>query len=772
MQNDKGEARDIIIRGLASELNSVSLNGDRIPSVEGDYRRVQMDLIPSDMIQTIEVNKTLTSDMDADAIGGSVNLVTRAAPNGLRLSGTLSSGYNPIRQKALYTGSYIAGNRFFSNKLGVILSGSYNNNDYGTDDIQATWKQDDDRVYIEEQEIRQYFVQRIRRSVSLASDFKINPRNILSLSGMYNWRDDRENRYKLSYTDIEADGTGFIGSVQRETKGGINNNQNKNARLEEHRVKNLALKGNHFIASKFDLDWSLSYSDAKELKPNERYINFEAEGQSISLNIDDPYRPFAGSSTELADYELNSITENRKFTREDETGAKINLKIPFSLVAGQKGKFQAGSRLRVKDKSRLIDFFEYSPIGADKDSYDHLTLLPSISFSGNNFQPGSQYVPGTFASREYLGRIPLANSALFESEDKPDEYASENYTAKEAIMAGYVRFDQNLSSRLLMILGNRFEHTSLTYTGYIIEDEETVLGKRTSTNSYLNILPSAAFKYSAKDNLVVRLAATTSLARPNYYDLTPYFDNRVEEEELLTGNEALKAAYAWNFDFSAEKFFSSVGILSAGIFHKNISNFIYKYRNAAYSSANFSSDFPEITNPIAEGDEWTFIQPRNGKAVQLSGIELAFQRQLDFLPGMLKNFGVYLNYTYTQSKTQGVFNEDGEERTDAKFPGTAPHIFNSSLSYETKRLSSRISANYADSYLYELGGDKFDDSYYDSQFFLDANASYRITKKVRLFGEANNLTNQPLRFYQGVKARTMQVEFYRARYNLGIKFDI
>ncbi|RYF37771.1 MAG: TonB-dependent receptor, partial [Chitinophagaceae bacterium] len=93
MQNDQGEARNIIIRGIAPELNSVTLNGDRIPSAEGDNRRVQMDLIPSDMIQTIEVNKTLTPDMDADAIGGSVNLVTRASPNGQRISATLSSGY-------------------------------------------------------------------------------------------------------------------------------------------------------------------------------------------------------------------------------------------------------------------------------------------------------------------------------------------------------------------------------------------------------------------------------------------------------------------------------------------------------------------------------------------------------------------------------------------------------------------------------------------------------------------------------------------------------
>ena len=100
MQNDQGEARNIIIRGLAPSLNSVTLNGDRIPSAEGDNRNVQMDLIPSDMISTIEVSKTLTPDMDADAIGGSVNLITRPTPNGERISATIAGGYLPIRDKA------------------------------------------------------------------------------------------------------------------------------------------------------------------------------------------------------------------------------------------------------------------------------------------------------------------------------------------------------------------------------------------------------------------------------------------------------------------------------------------------------------------------------------------------------------------------------------------------------------------------------------------------------------------------------------------------
>lgn len=193
MQNDQGEARNIIIRGMGPELNAVSLNGERIPSAEGDNRRVQMDLVPSDMIQTVVVNKTLTADVDADAIGGSVNLITRAPLNGLRISGTLAGGFSPIRNGFIGTANFVAGNRFAENKLGVIVSGSYNTNDYGSDNVEAVWNKDaTGKLYIADHDIRSYDVKRIRRALATTLDYKINPKNTIYLTGSYNWRDDKE----------------------------------------------------------------------------------------------------------------------------------------------------------------------------------------------------------------------------------------------------------------------------------------------------------------------------------------------------------------------------------------------------------------------------------------------------------------------------------------------------------------------------------------------------------------------------------------------------
>ncbi|KOS06583.1 TonB-dependent receptor [Flavobacterium akiainvivens] len=776
MQNDQGEARNIIIRGLAPALNSVTINGDRIPSAEGDNRNVQMDLIPSDMIATMEVNKTLTPDMDADAIGGSVNLITRAAPNGERISATLAGGYAPIRENPIYTAGLVYGNRYLDNKLGVVVSASYNNNDFGSDNVEAVWVQDDfGNTYVEEMDIRKYDVQRIRRSAALAMDYKFNENNTIYLNAMYNWRDDRENRFRTTYDDIEvnyaADGEtidGFTGRVKRETKGGVNNSRNKSRRLEDQRVQNYSVRGEHLLTPGLDMDWQVNYAKAREFRPGERYIEFEQEGLDFTQNITNPERPFIGSTGEdVNEFAQSGLTENRDDTQESEFGAKLNFRFALSAIEGQKGRIRTGLRVRIKDKDRNNIFYSYEPVG------DAPTLgqVGTSFFGGDGYNPGSQYVPGIFASASYLGNLNLNNTSLFTSELDPSEFLAVNYTAKENIYAGYIRWDQDITSKLSVIVGARIENTHIDYTGNRVLDEEELEGTITNTNSYTNILPNLQFKYNATDDFILRAAFTTALARPDYYALAPYVNNIAADTEIIAGNPALDATYSYNFDFMAENYFKSVGLVSGGFFYKKLNDFIYNYSNNQYTTADFANDFPGQANPVPAGENWTFLQSRNGESVDVYGFEVAFQRQLDFLPGFLRHFGIYTNYTYTDSKAKGIASEDGDERNDVSLPGTAPHMFNGSLFWDNNRFSARVSVNYAADYLDELGADAFQDSYYDKQTFLDVNASFKITDNIRIFAEANNLTNQPLRYYQGVSSRTKQVEFYEGRFNLGLKFD-
>lgn len=778
MQNDQGEARNIIIRGLSPELNSVMLNGDRIPSAEGDNRNVQMDLIPSDMISTIEVNKTLTPDMDADAIGGSVNLITRATPNKERISFTASGGYASIREKGLYNSAFIYGNRFFNKKLGVVASGSYQVQNFGSDNVEATWNTTNlNETYISALDIRKYDIQRIRRSVSISSDYKFNENHRIELSAMYNWRDDRENRYRVRYTGITPilDDKGkltdqYKGEIRRETKGGVDNNRNKNTRLEDQRVYNLSLRGDHLLSSKIVMDWAVSYSKASEDRPNERYIDFNQKNVMMNEDLTDANYPLVTTikAENTADLKLRNITENHNYTDEKEFGAKLNFRVPLSIIENQKGRLRFGGRLRLKNKERENIFYSYKSI----NGIGNLNTINPIFWSGDGFNPGTKYQPGYFAPKNYLGGLDLSNPNLFKESLEPAEYLASNYKAKENITAGYIRWDQDLSTQTSFIVGVRVEHTSIDYQGNYVQDEEDLIGEIKHKNDYTNFLPSVTVKHKFTNDFILRGAFTTSLARPNYYSLAPFVSAVVEDSQIIAGNPNLKATYALNFDLMAENYFENIGIVSGGFFYKKLNDFIYTYNTNTFDHGEFDKQFPTIANPIPTGEVWNFTQARNGDYVNVFGFEVAFQRQLDFIPGnFFKHLGIYLNYTYTDSKAKGITNEEGIIREDLDLPKTAPHMFNGSLAFENNKFSARVSVNYTAAYLDEIGGTAFDDSYYDKQLFLDANASYKFSKNVRVFVEANNLTNQPLRYYSGVSSRMKQLEYYQPRFTMGLKFD-
>jgi TonB-dependent receptor len=791
MQNDQGEARNIIIRGMGPEFNSVTLNGERIPSAEGDNRRVQLDLIPTDMVQTVQVNKTLTADMDADAIGGSVNLITRPAPNGLRLSGTVAGGFNPVRDGFIGTANFVAGDRIANRKIGYVVSGSFNRNVFGSDNVESAWAKDvNGKPFISDHDIRVYDLIRIRRSIATTLDFKINPLHTITLTGSYNWRDDKENRFRLRHryrgnvsnpatADMIYDQSGNItgyrnGEVLRQTKGGLDNDRNESRRLEDQRVRSIAINGDHLFG-KLKTDWSLQWAKASELRPNERYISMGRRSIQVNQDISDPQKPLTSDITALSAYtRLNELSEQYQDQYERDLNGKLNFELPVSIVRNQQGALRFGVRLRAKQKVRDNNFFSYAPL----TSLGNISLLPLVDKTNPDFLAGGQFVAGQFVDASYLGGLSFKNASLFKETDDPTEYLAGNYEAREMITAGYAELKQQFNDRFSARIGIRLENTSINYTGNIVEDENTFKGTAELKNSYLDVLPSVNLRYEATDDLIIKAAWTSGIARPKYYDLVPYFNINPNDLEMSAGNPSLSPVRSSNLDLMFERYFKTVGILSGGVFYKKIDRYFYTYIDNNYTREDFAQDFPTVNNPVKVGENWAFAQRRNGKSADVLGFEASIQRQLDFLPGFWKGFGIYLNYTYTYSKAQGIYDPSGNlVRENVKLPGAAPSIFNASLSYENSKFVARISANYTSAYVDDSddGGynaDAYFDRYYDKQFFLDINASYAFSKKLRFFGEANNLTNQPLRYYQGISSRTAQLEYYGPRFNAGLKFDL
>ncbi|MCU0446306.1 MAG: TonB-dependent receptor [Microscillaceae bacterium] len=749
---DQGEARFGIIRGTEPRLNSVTINGERIPSAEGETRQVQLDLIPADMIQTIEVNKAILPDMDADAIGGSVNLVTRAAPNGFRASATLAGGYNALRSEPIYNGSLILGGRVLNNKLGIIFSGSYQNRRFGSDNAEGVWdRTDDGRVYVAEWDIRRYDLQRVRRSTSLSLDYKINSVNTITFRGIYNWRDDWENRYRSRLALGEPDPVTGIqrGRESRQTKGGIDTDRIKNARLEDQRMMSYTLRGDHLLANKYKLEWSATYSRASESRPDERYIEFRTGNLNFNSDYSNPEQPrfTPVNPIPLTAYGFRRIEDEDGFTKEEDFNSRVDLSIPVN-VNEQRGSLKFGGRLRHKAKSRDNRFDNRVPTTAGSALVSNLNIAGNQDFSDNNYLAGD-YRIGAFVTPEFLGRLNFSpNSPDFIGEDNPGEYISLNYSGTEVITAGYAMWKQSLNSKLSLTAGLRVENTNIDYSGFTFDDEAETYPQVTNTSNYTNLLPSLLLKYDLNDNQVIKASYTNTLARPNYYDLVPYRNILREDQELTIGNPALNPTRSLNLDVMYEKYWDNVGLLSGGVFFKSIRDFIYNQRT-------------EVT---FEGDLFQQFQRVNGAKATLFGIEVAFQKQL------FKGFSVYANYTYTDSN---IDSQDVPENIK-DLPGTAPHMLNASLAFENKKLVLRAAFNYSSSFLDSEESDFVPglERFYDRVTYLDLNGSYAINPKFRAFFEINNLLNQPLRYYAGVRERTYQAEFYGVRFNLGVKFDI
>lgn len=751
VQYDQGEARFGQVRGTPADFSSVTINGSRIPSAEGDIRNVQLDLIPSDMIQTIEVNKTLMPDQDGDAIGGSINLVTKNSPRRLTLNAVAGTGYNWISRKAQMNFGLTIGNRFFNDRLGIMVSASYNNAPSGSYNTEFIWGKDDaGKLYLSDYQIRQYYVTRERQSYSLSADWKFNDFNKIWFKGIFNNRNDWENRYRTTLKDITPDG---VADVRVQTKGG--SHDNRNARLERQRTMDFTLGGENRLGF-LSLDWRIGYAHASEERPNERYIDFRLKKQHFSFDLSNPRTPFAtpdeGSTMLLDDkFSLKDLTQQQ----EDITEQDLKASLDFKTRLSDRSKLKFGFKFVNKTKDKEIDNYEYTPV--DKKGFNKDALAHSVNESTDRFMPSSRYQTGSFISKQFLGSLNLDDASLFEKAQVAEELAG-NYNARENVTAGYIRLDSRITDNLNFTGGLRVENTALRYTGRIYDDESGTVSKTDpESSSYINFLPSMIFKWDVNKDFMIRAGYNQSISRPKYSALVPGMNIKRGDNEIVIGNPGLKATTSHNIDLNAEYYWKSIGLVSAGLFYKRIEGFIV-------DEVSFNHEY--------EGHVWTkFTQPKNGGNANIFGAEFSYQRDFSFIAPALRCVGLYGTYTYTHSRVTDFNFEGRENEKGLSLPGSPEHTANVSLYFEKFGLSARLSFNYASDFIDEMGASKFYDRYYDSVKYMDFNISYTFGKKTKftIYADCTNLLNQPLRYYQGSKDLTMQQEYYGVKINGGIK---
>ncbi len=757
VQYDQGEARFANIRGTAPEMNSVSVNGERIPSAEAEKRYNQLDLIPSDMIELVELSKALTPDMDADAIGGSINLVTKKAGKKPMIKATLGSGYGFLSEKPLLKGKLSLSRRYANNKFGILLNTSYLNRSIRSDNIEAEWEFFDDNnpyetAYTSDFQIRQYELQRERMSYSAKMDYKFNANHLIYADANYTKRNDFENRYRLRYKDIEQDEDGnWIAEIRRQTKGG--SSSTKNRRLEDQRTSVIGLGGEHSF-NKARLTWRISDLRASEERPDERYVSFRAKDQGIIPDFTNKNAPSFIIKEEFpADLDLNyglkDLSEENQFTDERDLNGRVDLEIPiFSGLYSSRLKM--GGRYKSKSKKRSNSFYEFAPLDEDVFVQEAISAIENKSF--DNFQAGD-YPIGSFVQESYLGALNF--DAAFESEEVLEELAG-NFNASEDVTAAYLMYTQDIGRKIQVLAGLRYEGSQVEYAGQVF-DGETLTASDQQSDQYANILPGVHIKYSPVRYANFRLAWTNTIARPNYFDLVPYQEINTEDNEIKIGNPSLEATTSMNVDLLGEFFFQNIGIVSAGLFGKNLTNVI---------SSQVRNDF-QFNGQVYD----RFEQPVNVGNAIIYGAELAIERRLNFLPGKLSNLSLYSNYTLNISELTNISLEDREDES-LSLIGTPQHLFNASLAYDAKKFDIRLSYNFADRFIEEYNDEAFYDRWYDQVQYLDLNLNADLSKRWKIYASVNNILNQPLRYYQGVTDQIMQIEYYGLEVRVGAKFKL
>ncbi len=797
IQREQGEGKYIQLRGTPPELTNFNINGEQIPSPEGEVRYVGMDIISADQIETIEVTKVLTPDMDADGIGGNVNIVTKKATDQEpEINASLAAGYGNLRQSDNYQLQFSYGQRY--GNFGFKANGSYYINNQGADNMEFEfakgpfWGSTDEgidnyHVQYREVQLRHYETTRKRTGLSATLDYQIGNHSTIYLRGMFNRFIDDEVRRRLIYPldDALSMQTYLYGDVERDVKD----------REKIQEVNSINLGGEHKF-SLLSLDYEGAYSAATENQPDRMEAIFDSPGHGINIkfNLDDPDWPVANfidtigrnHALNYEEYKLDELTFENSVIEDNNLTFKLNVKIPYSFGFSHQGFFKIGGKTRLKEKTRDVKVREYGAYYVNSYSYPDKTPPMNLltvddgfhvtDFLDRGYELDHMVSPSLL--RDFYEKYP--HHFVYDRHSTATNTSGEDYTANEEIYAfyGMVKHDWN---DLMFSGGVRYEKTLIDYQGIRViknhankfEGLDTLTDKRT----HEFILPMFQFKYTISNDFNVRLGYTYSYSRPNFEDVLPYRDDK-GRDEVKYGNPDLEYPKSMNVDLLIERYLRDGGILSGGVFYKNIDDFVFYYNRFAH----------EGEDPSAFG-LMHIEKAENGNEAFVYGAELQSQFKLFFLPGFLGDFGLFMNYTYTHSRAlinkrfpandfnaiirfgeETSFGSETEEE-ELTLPGQARHTSNLAFFYDSKKIYAKISANYHDAFLDVLGADSDLDIYYDEAWHFDFTANYSISENLKIFTDFRNLSNAPLKYYMGKPDRVAQQEFYSWTGRLGLKLN-
>ena len=758
-RSNNGDGQFAILRGMDKRYNYTLVNGIKIPSPDNKFRYVPLDIFPVELLERLEIYKSLTPNMEGDAVGGVVNMVMKDAPSKLQINANIATGYSQmlldrkflsfdagaINYKSPYElngrsynaksgdfstgtvdyknkqaspnliGGLSIGQRFLNNKLGVIVAGSYQNSYRGTNSTfyNSTVYEDEKVSRVTSMDTRKYSEQQKRAGIHAKVDYTLNENNKFSLVNSY-----------VNLTNIQTrDVVNLnLSNEYHPEAGNAQLTYTTRSRLTEQQIYNSTLHGEHtLIPNKLKVNWSAVYSTAKNDVPDETSVTLD--GVRVA-NID--------SRTTVS----NGSHRWSRNTDEDKAGY---LDVIYTAdIAGIKVDFTAGGLFRDKQRSSFLNNYTLTPLVAD-------------ALYGSAF---NNYADIVWVPENPQGAV--SNSLT--------------YDASEKTTAGYGMFKFNIKN-LEVIGGARVEHTNQGYKMLFPAGELRPEGSQI----YTDLLPSLNLKYGLSKTQNLRASYFRSLNRPGFYELVP--GGITLEEYKERGNPDLKRAMADNFDIRYELFPNSSEQFLIGAFYKNIQDPI-EYTIMA-----------DATRPQDQ-----YYTPGNFGNAKNYGLEVDYMR-------FFNKVGFKANYTYTHSrittaKSQRIRNASGDlvpnpdlvVQTRPLF-GQAAHVGNLSLLYkDTKNgWDAQLAGSYTGERINTVGQFIDNDLWQKGFIQMDLSLEKKFKNNLSIFAKAGNLLNTPTEiFIKGVNSVNGNVpnqdlnsnetlirkDFYGQTYLFGVRYKL
>jgi TonB-dependent receptor len=784
-ENDTGEARFINIRGLDADLNGTTFAGVRLlptnPSTPlGGGRAVAFDTIPAGIIGAIVVTKTNTPDMDAEALGGTIELTPKrlGANDPSFLSGRAGSGYEPLRGSKLLDLEIAGGTRFDfgggEKSFSAAGSIAYYVDSRGIDDLEGSYVDGQssgvpDKAFNDLQQ-RWYYLHRKR--LGFGGELAYEP------SERHRWYLDAyqsgyvEDQFK-DYLVINFSGApaAVVGAPNALTDTVDSFDRKETDHTETLRSRLLSLGGRDLIGNS-TLDYRVSYTEGRYTVSKDYGWDFQAPG-GASITYDNTTHPnwpaysigpgFA-SPYDPAAYALSDVSTGSEKDRDREYAGVINWAMPLNLW-GDSDEIKLGVSARLRDK--VLAPVQTTFTG---DSIPAVTLAPFVNSRNLRFYD-SHYTNGYefngYALEAYYPSA-LANGLV--EDVAGDTLANEQSYQhnKEDIYAVYGQYKATLGA-LGLLAGVRVESTHASYAANVVtfdaDGNPTSVILNTPKNSYTNAFPTFQARYEIAPKFIARASLSSAIARPGFQQITGAAQLSPSTQSITQGNPSLRPTTGYNLDLGLERYFDTGGTILIGAFDKELRNYIV---GTGLRVPGSSLPQNSIYGAFA-GDSIVNIQSfTNISQARVAGLEFAVEQRFKDLPGFLSGLGAGANWTWVSSR--GALRPG----ISAPLPSTARNTANADVFYEAHGLELKIAGYYTSRVLFQPNTDDatgYTDVYQSQRLAVDFGSSYSVSKNTGVYVNVKNLTDNPMRYTEGPENRPIQREFYGVTVQAGINLN-